>query len=698
MNPRPIRVLMIEDSLGDAQYTKKCLRESGDETFDADHASRMSDGLQLLADHDYDVLLLDLGLPDSQGMSTFTTAFQAAPRIPIILMTSIDDLSLARSALRKGAQDYLQKKDIDTELLIRSIRYSIERKRAQELLRESQERYALAVQGANDGIWDWDLRSNRLYLSPRCKTLFDYNDETATESPDDWLGRVHPDYLGRVLAEIEAHKAGNSTHFECEYLVSRNDGGSRWILTRGVAVKGPDDSVHRMAGSHTDITPRKETEIRLRHEALHDSLTNLPNRSLLWDHLTLAIAQARRRKDYKYAVLFIDLDRFKIVNDSLGHTVGDQFLIQVGRRLEGLLRDVDTLARLGGDEYVMLLADIGELRDATRVAERVLHELHTPFLLDSHEVTTSASIGIAMSSSGYDTPEHVLRDADTAMYRAKSRGRGCYEVFDPEMHHEVSSLMRLETDLRHAVAREEFVIYYQPIVALETGRLTGFEALVRWEHPDRGLVNPNEFISVAEETGLILPLGKWVLEEACRQLKEWKSAWPAIKDVYVAVNLSSRQLTQPDFTAHVRRILHESGLASESLKLEITESMLMESEDVVVETLSELRALGVRLLIDDFGTGYSSLNYLHRFPVDHLKIDRSFISRMSGPDSNPEIVRTIIHLAENLQLKVIAEGVETFEQMDLLRGIHVEEAQGFYFSRPLDSKAAGSMFVGMPTA
>jgi EAL domain-containing protein (putative c-di-GMP-specific phosphodiesterase class I) len=303
-----------------------------------------------------------------------------------------------------------------------------------------------------------------------------------------------------------------------------------------------------------------------------------------------------------------------------------------------------------------------------------------------------------MSASGYETPEHVLRDADTAMYRAKSRGRGGYEVFDPEMHHEVSSLMRLETDLRHAVDRKEFVIYYQPIVSLETTRLTGFEALVRWQHPDRGLVNPNEFIAVAEETGLILPLGQWVLEEACRQLREWKSAWPAIKDVYVAVNLSGRQLTQPDFAARVRRILQKSDLAPESLKLEITESMLMESEETVVDTLNELRALGVRLLIDDFGTGYSSLNYLHRFPVDHLKIDRSFISRMSGPDSNPEIVRTIINLAGNLQLKVIAEGVETFEQMNMLRGIHVEEAQGFYFSRPLDSKAAGSMFVGMPVA
>jgi Amt family ammonium transporter len=256
--------------------------------------------------------------------------------------------------------------------------------------------------------------------------------------------------------------------------------------------------------------------------------------------------------------------------------------------------------------------------------------------------------------------------------------------------------MRLENDLRHAVDREEFVIHYQPIVALETGRLTGFEALVRWEHPDRGLVTPNEFIAVAEETGLILPLGQWVLEEACRQLKEWKSAWPAIHDVYVAVNISSRQLTQPDFA--VRRILHEAALTPQSLKLEITESMLMESEDTVVQTLTELRALGVRLLIDDFGTGYSSLNYLHRFPIDHLKIDRSFISRMSGPDSNPEIVRTIINLAGNLQLKVIAEGVETFEQMNMLRGINVEEAQGFYFSRPLDSKAAGSMFVGMPTA
>jgi len=698
MMSKPIRVFMIEDSRADAEFVKKCLTRSLEYPFTLEQADRLHAGLERLAAGTYDVLLLDLGLPDSQGMETFTTAHQAVPRIPIILMTSVDDLRLARNALRKGAQDYLLKRNIDTELLVRSIRYSIERKRALEQLRETQERYALAVKGANDGIWDWDFRTNRMYLSPRCKVLFGYSGEVAHDQPEDWINRIHPDFVDKVLTEIEEHKSGNTTHFESEYMIRGHDGTLRWILTRGVAVKSPDGEVLRMAGSHTDITERKESELRLRHDSLHDSLTKLPNRALLWDHLSLAISQTQRRTNYHFAILFIDLDRFKIVNDSLGHSIGDKLLVLVARRLQALLRSVDILARLGGDEFVILLDDITGLPDAVNVAERVLLELQKPFQVDGHEAATGASIGIALGGGNYETPEQVLRDADTAMYRAKAHGRGCYEVFDPEMHHQVSSLLRLETDLRHAVERKEFVIYYQPIVALDTGKLTGFEALVRWEHPQRGIVCPAEFIKLAEETGLILPLGKWVLEEACRQIKEWKTRWPAIRDVYVAVNLSSRQLSQPDFAADVERILRETDLNAESLKLEITESMLMDSEEAVIVALTQLRALGVRLLIDDFGTGYSSLNYLHRFPIDHLKIDRSFISRMSGPDANIEIVRTIINLAGNLQLKVIAEGVETYEQMDKLREIHVEEAQGFYFSKPLDSKTAGSMLLGMPIA
>ncbi len=693
-----IRVLMIEDSTADATYVKRCLSRAEDEVFDVAHVTRLGDGVERLAEERFDIILLDLNLPDSGGVDTINRACAGAQGTPIVLMTSIEDERLARQALRGGVQDYIAKRKIDTELLVRAIRYAIERKRAFQELEESRERYALAVQGANDGIWDWDLRTGEMYFSPRWKAMLGYEEDELADDPDEWIQRIHPDDRRKVLQEIEAHRDGKTSHFENEHLVKHKDGTYRWMLCRGVAIKTPEGKAYRMAGSHTDVTERKSAELKLRHDALHDTLTDLPNRALLWDRLLQVIARQRRYPELRYAVLFIDLDRFKIVNDSLGHLVGDLLLVEVSHRLGTFLRTTDTLARLGGDEFVILMENISDLRDATRVAERVLRELEKPFRIGEHEVTTTASIGIAWSDPPYDAPEHLLRDADTAMYRAKARGRSCYEIFDQEMHNQVSTLMKMESDLRRAIEREEFIIHYQPIISLSSGRLTGFEALVRWRHPERGVIHPLEFIELAEETGLIVPLGNWVLREACRQLREWKDRWPAIQDLYVTVNLSNRQIRQPDFPAVLRSVLDETGVDPSSLKLEITESMIMESEDVVLQTFQELKGLGIRLLIDDFGTGYSSLGYLHRFPIDNLKIDRSFVSGLCGEDGNMEIVRTIITLASNLHLQVIAEGVETSAQLDRLREIHVGEAQGFYFSKPLDSESAGTMLVAAPSS
>jgi len=440
----------------------------------------------------------------------------------------------------------------------------------------------------------------------------------------------------------------------------------------------------------------QESKDHFRHAAFHDTLTNLPNRALLAENLKFVIERAKQHEDYQFAVLFLDLDRFKNVNDSLGHTIGDQLLIAMARRLEHCIREVDIVARLGGDEFAILLDGITHSSDATMLAKRIEEKLDSPFNLSGHEVFTTTSIGIAMSSTGYDHPEAILRDADTAMYRAKAQGKACYEVFDKGMHARAVYLLQMETDLRRALEREEFRVYYQPIVSLENGQLAGFEALIRWEHPDRGFINPGDFISLAEDTGLIAPIGMWVLKHACQQLAKWQWQSHAHRSLFMSVNLSSKQLVQSALVNEIRDILQETHVDPRTLKLEITESAVMENAETAVQLLRRLKALGVQLSIDDFGTGYSSLGYLHRFPVDTLKIDRSFVGRIGEASENIEIVRTIISLAENMGMDVVAEGVETLPQFSQLRALNCQYGQGYLFSRPADATSIDAWISRKP--
>jgi diguanylate cyclase (GGDEF)-like protein len=436
----------------------------------------------------------------------------------------------------------------------------------------------------------------------------------------------------------------------------------------------------------------EETKEHFRHAAFHDSLTGLPNRAMFTELLKAEIESSERRGEHMFAVLFLDLDRFKNINDSLGHTHGDLLLVAFAERLERTLRPIDTLARFGGDEFAILLSGMTDATDAVRVAQRIQDELSQPFVLDKNSAFATASIGIALSSSGYDRPDDILRDADIAMYRAKENGKARYEMFDHGMHARAVSRLQLESDLRQAIEQKEFCVYYQPIVSLQTGRLAGFEALVRWNHPRRGLVSPADFIPVAEETGLIVPIGEWVLNEACARVRQWQSDSPSHRSLSLSVNLSARQVAQPDLLNRIKEALENSKLNPHCLKLEITESVVMENAEAAAQMFKQLRSLGVQLSIDDFGTGYSSLSYLHRFPLNYLKIDRSFVMRLTTDNDNA-IVRTISTLARNLGMEVIAEGIETEEQFQQLKMLGCEYGQGYLFSRPVGNEGVDHLLA-----
>jgi len=556
--------------------------------------------------------------------------------------------------------------------------------RAQKALESSEERYALAVEGANDGLWDWDLRTGEIYFAPRWKSMIGHENAEIGKSPEEWMKRVHPDDLEKLKNDLASHVLGKTAHFENEHRMLHKDGGYRWMLSRAIGVRARSGKAVRLAGSQTDITDRKRFEEQLAQQAFYDTLTGLPNRALFMDRLTLAVTRARRRKTALFSVLFLDVDRFKDVNDSLGHLKGDLLLTAIARRLETCVRPGDTVARLGGDEFTILLDDMRDAADAVQVADRILDQMGKPFLLEGNEVFATVSIGIAPGAD-YDKPDDLLRDADTAMYRAKERGKNCYEVFDSAMHSRAVARLQLETDLRKAIERKEFRVYYQPIVSLLTNSLVGFEALVRWQHPQRGLVPPAEFLPLAEETGLILLIDFAVLREAARQTRIWQTRYESAADLRINVNLSTKQFSQPGLVDRVKEVLSQTGLDGRHLTLEITESAIMEESKALTDLLDQIRKLDIRLYLDDFGTGYSSLGYLHRFPIHSLKIHSSFVGQLGKEDDPGQLVRTITTLAENMSMGVVAEGVETREQLSMLRELRCHRVQGYYFSRPLSA-------------
>ncbi|MBE9168638.1 EAL domain-containing protein [Pleurocapsales cyanobacterium LEGE 06147] len=496
-----------------------------------------------------------------------------------------------------------------------------------------------------------------------------------------------PFQVAEVLARVTTHITLQTAKREIEKL---NQQLEQRVQKRTVELEAANQQLKQ------EIAERERIEQQLVHDALHDTLTGLPNRNLLMERIEFAIQHTKRHENYLFAVLFIDLDRFKLVNDSLGHLVGDRLLMAIAHILQECLRGNDMVARLGGDEFVILLDDIQDITYATKIAEHIQTKLRSPLNLANQTVFTSASIGIVLSSTGYQNSSDLLRDADIAMYRAKGRGKARYEVFDQAMYAQTLELLQLENNLRLACRRGEFLLHYQPIVSLLTGELLGFEALLRWQHPEKGLILPAQFIDVAEDTGLIIPIGEWVLRVACHQLRTWQLQFPSVPRVAslkMSVNLASQQLKEPQFAQKLDRILQETGLDGNCLKLEFTESMLIDSGEATQKILSQIRNKGIQLGIDDFGKGYSSLSYLHRFPINTLKIDRSFVSQMNIDRENFEIVRTIITLAHTLGMDAIAEGVEDIEQFTQLQQLGCEFAQGYLFSKPLERRAAESVIA-----
>lgn len=633
--------------------------------------------LDILQEDSIDLVLLDIVMPDMGGMELLGRIRQLkhGSDLPIVMVTANDQRDQILAAFEHGANDYVTK-PIDVDLTLARVDTQLRIRHGQVALRNSEERYALAARGANDGLWDWDFETQVVYYSPRWKEMLGIAVNEVVESLEDWVTRIHAEDKVRVENELAAHLNGDTEHFEAEARMRHEDGNFRWMLCRGLAVRGDDGGVQRMAGSLTDITEGK----------VADALTRLPNRNLFLERLRRCVGRFQR-DEIPFAVLYLDLDNFKLINDCYGHEAGDQLLIAVARRLEGSVRTNDSLvARLGGDEFAVLLDCVDCERSSTAVAARVLDAVAAPFALGAgREVFSSLSIGISSPSAKNQAAEDILREADTAMYAAKTAGKSSFQVFDPSMQETVARRLKIENELRHAIERAEFTLHFQTIVDLKTRRPIGLEALVRWRHPQRGLVLPGEFIPVAEETGLINPIGGYVLNEACRQLVEWQSRLHLTEPIFVSVNVSARQLADSNLVQNVVRALSETGLPPNGLRLEVTETAIMERPDEGIQWLRELRALGVKIGIDDFGTGYSSLASLHRLPLDLLKVDRSFVNKMVQSQENQAIVRTILTLAQGLDLDVVAEGIENEPQRQLLSTMGCQFGQGFYFSRPLEA-------------
>ncbi len=673
-------VLLVEDSPGDARLLREMFNEEGAREIEVIHVERLSEAEEYLAANAVDIILLDLGLPDAQGLEAVRRAHAAAPRVPLVVLTGRDDESLAVQALQEGAEDYLVKGRVEAPGLLRALSYAIERKILEEALFAEKERAQVSLKCIGDAVVCTDVAGKITFLN------------LVGEKATGWSSR---EAAGRPMAEVLRILDGRSRETSQNPLAMAVDLDQTmqlpptWILIRRdgleIPIEGSAAPIHDRDGQAAgavivfrDVSVARETALQMAHSAEHDVLTGLPNRLLLLDRVGQAIALAPRHMN-KVVVLFLDLDGFKHINDSLGHSVGDKLLQSVARRLLDCVRGSDTVSRQGGDEFVVLLSEVERWEDTAITARRMLQTVAEAHSIDRHDLHITASIGVSVYPDDGLDAETLIKNADTAMYQAKENGRQGYQFFKPAMFVRAVERQSTEEGLRRALERKELALHYQPKVNLRTGEITGAEALIRWTHPVRGPVPPSEFIHVAEDCGLILPIGSWVLREACQQARVWAEAGLAAGTM--AVNISAMAFADEGFLEGIFTILEETGLDPGALELELTESVLMKRAESSETVLRALRAKGVHLAVDDFGTGYSSLSYLGRFPIDALKIDQSFVRQITTAPGETGIVTAVISMGRSLKLRVVAEGVETREELAFLQNLHCEEAQGFYFSR-----------------
>jgi diguanylate cyclase (GGDEF)-like protein/PAS domain S-box-containing protein len=681
--PIPLpKILLIQDDHDGANNIRGALSSASGSSFEVEWVRQLSEGLERLIDKGIDAILLELSLPDSRGIETFDKLFTAAPDVPILILSGEDNEALAKEAVARGAQDYLLPRHLDDFSLSRAVRNAIERKAAADALYLERERAEVTLNSIGDAVLCTDVSGKVTYLNFVAETMTGWRREEATGKPLAEVFRII-DGASRKTARnpmemaVEQNKTVGLT-VNC--ILVRRDGFESSIEDSAAPIH---DRAGRVIGAvivFHDVSAARAMSIQMTHSAQHDLLTGLPNRLLLNDRINQSIAVARRKRKH-VAVIFLDLDRLKYINDSLGHAIGDELLRSVSKRLLASVRSSDTVSRQGGDEFVILLSELARPEDAATSAQKLLHSLSAPHLLGGQDLHIDGSIGISVYPADGSDAEMLIKSADTAMHHAKERGRNNFQFFKTDMNLKAVERQSLEGSLRCALEREEFLLNYQAKVNLETGEITGVEALIRWQQPNRGLVPPAQFVPVAEDCGLILPIGRWVLREACRQARAWQDA--GLPPLVIAVNVSAVEFRDKDFVEGVRTILSETGLPARYLELELTEGVLMEDAESSASVLQELKAMGVHLAVDDFGTGYSSLSYLRKFPIDTLKIDKSFIHQNSTNTDQSTIVSAVIAMGRSLKLRVVAEGVETLEQLMVLQGLHCDEAQGFYFSRPV---------------
>jgi diguanylate cyclase (GGDEF)-like protein/PAS domain S-box-containing protein len=687
-------ILLIQSDPTVAKSIQNALIYSDDGPFRVDWVRTHTEGLERLtrlgkqqgnAPNGIAAVLVDLFLSDSEGIETFDRLYTIAPKIPFLILVASKEKAIAKLAVQRGAQDYLLKGRLDDYLLPKALRNMIERTVIADAVFVEKERAEVTLNSIGDAVMSTDESCAVSYLNAVAENLTGWSLTSAAGRPVEEVFRIvdagtrEPVLNPMALAMQENKTVGLTPN--C--LLIRRDGFESAIEDSAAPIHDRQGKVSGAVMVFHDVSTARALSMRMQHLAQHDSLTDLPNRILFNDRLTQAMAMSNRHGK-KLALLYLDIDRFKHVNDSSGHATGDRLLQSIAERLRACVRSSDTVSRQGGDEFVILLGEVAHAQDAAVAAEKMLAALSEPYRIDELELYVSASIGIATYPEDGTTAENLLKNADAAMYRAKDCGRNNYQFFKAEMNLHALERQNLECDLRHALERREFVLYYQPKVNLRTHTITGVEALIRWRHPKRRLIRPSRFISIAEETGLIVPIGHWVLREACRQAQAWQLE--GLPPMSVAVNISAVELRAKDFVAGVRVILAETGLAARCLEIEITETFLMQDAASTGLVLQELKDMGIQLALDDFGTGYSSLSYLKRFPIDTLKIDHSFVRDLTSHTGDASIVSAMVNMGKSLHMRVVAEGVETHEQCTFLKEQHCPEAQGFYFHEPMVSE------------